>query len=164
MKLKLKKGQTSEFIGITLLVIVLVFILLFSKLSQGRNRLIRTEGSVSEFKNMFIATSVTKFPYITNKGVSINEMMGAFMCYKQEKVDYGSLGEIEVIAFPREQLDELYGNGNWKLELDESYCLDSNVLIPEKCDFFKKEFITYEFYFSLPCKVEISYGKIYLSI
>ena len=159
-----KTGQTSEFIGITLLVIVLVIILMFSKLNQGRSRLIRTEDSVSEFKNIFIATSVTKFPYITDKGVSINEMMGAFMCYKQEKVDYGELGEIEVIDFPRQQLNELYGEGNWRLELDGSYCIDSESLKPEKCDFFKKEYVTYEFYFALPCKIAINYGKIYLSI
>jgi hypothetical protein len=161
----MRKGQTSEFIAITLLVIVLTIILLFSKLNQSRNRITKTESSLQDFKNVFISTSVTKFPYITYKGVAIDEMLGAFMCYKTENVDYGKggIGTVQVINFPRQTLNELYGAGNWRIELNESYCFDDKPMRYEPCEYPEGEYISYEMYLPLSCRVGMAYGKIFIS-
>jgi hypothetical protein len=173
MKILNKKAQGSEFIGMVMLVVILVIILLFFKVNLEREKVINTEYEIKQFKNIFITSSVTKFPYITEKGVSINELMGDYVCYRKEEVYYGpKIGQINIVEIIRRTLNQTFGPNNWKLELNESVCITSKnrlgYWLPDttkvKCTpFSDKEYVNYEFLFPLPCKIETGKGKIYIS-
>ncbi|MBU0757467.1 MAG: hypothetical protein KKF44_05350 [Nanoarchaeota archaeon] len=166
----MKKAQGSEFLSVVLMVIVLVIILLFSRVKQSRDNIYDTQGLMTKGKNVFLTTSITKFPYITEKGISINELMGTYVCYDNTEPFYGpTIGTIDLIATIRKNLDSIFRKGQWKLEIGEKACITSDDFIgppdtaPSKCTQFQnEEFISYDLVFPLPCSQEISTGKIIL--
>ncbi|MBN2421996.1 hypothetical protein JXB41_02115 [Candidatus Woesearchaeota archaeon] len=175
----MKRSQGSEFLGIVFLVVVLVVILLFNKIGSAGQNVIQTEKSMSDFKNIFVISSATKFQYITEKGISINELMGDYVCYRKEETDYGPvIGKINLVDIIRLNLDNMLGKNNWKLELNKSACITSDYLggywYPfdeaqnhhknETCSMFSdREYITFEFIFPLACRVEMSEGRIIIA-
>ena len=174
MKLENKKGQGSEFFGVVFLIIILVIALLFNKIINAKRGVSKTEETLQNYQNIYITTSVTKFPYITEKGIPINELMGNYVCYSKKIYDYGpNLGKIDMIKTIKETLNQTFGSGNWKMELNKSVCITSENEIgyfePEgpsdakTCTTFSgEEFVIYEFLYPLPCRVDFGSGKIYI--
>ncbi|MBD3203080.1 hypothetical protein GF327_02200 [Candidatus Woesearchaeota archaeon] len=167
----MKKAQSSEFIGVVLLVVVLVIILLFSKIRSAGTNVEKTKESIDDFNKIYVATSVTKFPYITEKGIPLNELIGVYICYTITNADYGrNIGSIDIIDSIIKQLDRIYEKNNWKLELNSIACITSTglegppVSSEKTCSPFPgKEYTMYTFMFPLPCKINTGIGKIYIT-
>ncbi|MBN1502437.1 hypothetical protein JW930_02755 [Candidatus Woesearchaeota archaeon] len=155
-------------VGIILLIIVVSFVLLFSKLGAGREQVAKTESTIADFENIYLSTTITKFPYITEAGITLNELFGVLVCYDRDIENFGfdnnnQLIEINIPVVIQNNLDQLYGRDNWAIELDNRYCINSQNLVEDSCGYLFKEFVVYDFLFPLPCKVELRKGKIIIS-
>jgi hypothetical protein len=159
----MKKAQISDYLVIFILVFVIILFVFFNKLRNIETTFSKTKETSSDFKNDFVSSSVSKFRYLTIKGVSLNELMGVFVCYNKDIVDYGN-GPINISYEIRNRLDQIYGLNNWKIELNNSICISSKEKRNETCEIpSDKEYIIYEFLFPLSCYVENSKGKIIIS-
>ncbi|MFH0876104.1 MAG: hypothetical protein V1859_09280 [archaeon] len=161
-----KKAQSSEFMGIILLVVILVVILLFSRLYSGGKIVSETQRTVEDSNSLFINTGTSKFQFVTEKGVSMNELMGTYSCYGDDISYYGpGIGYINIFSALRKTLNNYFMETKWKLEIDEKACLTSTdqTRVLGKCSPpTGKEYVSFEFFFSLPCRQEVGKGKIYV--
>jgi hypothetical protein len=164
-----KKGQSQEFIGIAILVLVLTLIVMFNKIGSDRARLGQMETTQADSSNIWVSTSATKFSFITEKGIPISELLGDYVCYEDQiydnglKVDYGvTIGTIDIDATIRRELDKIYEPDKWLLDIDERACIDSKEFKREKCNPIGKEYYSFEFMFPRPCDQDMSRGKIYI--
>lgn len=162
----MRKAQTSEFIGIVLLIIALSFVLLFNKLGSGRDKIMRTQTAIGDFEHIYTSASITKFPYITEQGVSLSELFGILICYNKVSENFGMDNEgneiwINIEKTTQDNLNSLYGRGKWKLEVNE-YCIESSGLSSEECSYPEQDYTIYDFLIPLPCRYEIVKGRIFL--
>lgn len=151
----MKKAQ-SELIGMILLVLAVVLFAIFNKLSSTQ-AFIRTGELLSEtFKESFVSTSVQTSFYNTVKGIPLDELLGNYVCYGKTESDYGNGTKLYVNATLRNQFDTYHGKGKWALAVDKSdvsegFYMDSNDFKPEFSLPDKSNYISYQFFFPLPC-------------
>ncbi len=167
----MKRGQGSEFISIILLVVLLVTLLLVAKLSSAKRGIAETEIVVDDYSDRYVFGSSTKFPFITEKGIPINEMLGVYYCYNKTVADYGDLvGTIDIDNAIVKTLDLYYEPGKWNLEIGGYACLDSSGLtgppnVPAdtitRCPGFPgKEYEVRHVVYPLPCRIGMGTARL----
>jgi hypothetical protein len=158
----MKKAQISEFIVIVFLIVIIVFFVVMNKLNAMRDNVDKTKLLRTEYLNIYISSGLNKFPYIRINGISIEELMGVYVCYNNETADYGNF-TINITKEIRKSLNDIYGGNYWQLEINNTNCLTREEFINNPCSaLIDKEYIMYEFTFPLPCKPINSEGKLYI--
>ena len=157
-----KKAQTPEFIGIILLIIVLAIFAMFARVDTSSIYVRESQESLREYQTNRFLLIAKVFPYITANNVPIEQLLGVYMCYGNETVDYG-LGEINIISEIRQILDQAVGEDTWALQIGENTCIKSKTKQQGKCTIpSDKPFKAHEFAFGLPCEVRIERGTLFV--
>lgn len=160
--IKNKKAQTPEFIGIILLIIVLAIFAMFARVNTSSVYVRESQESLQEYQtNRFLLISKV-FPYITANTIPVEQLLGVYICYGNETVNYG-FGEINITLEIRNILDQAVGEDMWALQIGENTCFKSKTKQQGKCTLPSgKPFKAHEFAFGLPCKVEIGRGILFV--
>lgn len=160
--MKNKKAQTPEFIGIILLIIVLAIFAMFARVNTSSIYVRESQESLREYQtNRFLLTAKI-FPYITANNVPIEQLLGVYMCYGNETVNYG-LGEVNITLEIRDILDQAVGEDMWALQIGDNTCVKSKTKEQGKCIMpSDRPFKAHEFAFGLPCVVRIERGTLFV--
>ena len=157
-----KKAQSSEFIGIAVLVSAIVLIAIFSRMESSASMVSRAESVMRNTRLSGVTTTGSALPYITAKdssgnslGIPIDELFGVYSCYGKESVNYGN-GEINIISVIRSSLDGIYGKDSWALLLKNDSANSRPVFITSSAQLSSgspsfSPYITYDFRFPKPC-------------
>lgn len=111
--MKNKKAQTSVFMAIIILTIMLMVVLMEMKQKSAEVQVVRTASGLKDYTRNYIAANTVSFPYITYNGIPLEELIGAYACYNDEIADYGVNMKFNVTETLRTVLDEIYGSENW---------------------------------------------------
>ena len=160
--IKHKKAQTPEFIGIILLIIVLAIFTMFARVNTSSLYVRESQESLTEYQtNRFLLISKV-FPYITANNIPIEQLLGVYICYGNETVNYG-LGEINITLEIRNILDLAIGENMWALQIGNNTCIKSKTKEQGQCMLASnKRFKANEFAFGLPCMVKIEKGTLFV--
>ncbi|GEM_PF-5541726 len=152
-----KKAQSSEFIGIAVLVTAIVLIAIFTRMQLAGSMTSRAESLLKGFRIAGISTTGSVIPYVTINGIPIEELIGVYSCYGNETVDYGNGIKISIPENIRITFDKIYGKDGWALFLKKDAEKNSYPLFlssTEKSGEGKPSFspyISYDFRFPKPC-------------
>ncbi len=158
----MKKAQTSEYLGIIILVIVIAVFAMFGRIGRSS---VAVEGSLESLReyqsNRFLL--ITKiFPHITIKNVPIEQLIGVYVCYDNETINYGT-GDINLSKELSFVLDNSVGKHEWLLQIGESTCIDSGSLQHTKCHLPPtRDIMSHEFVFSLPCDLDFERATLFV--
>jgi len=156
----MRLGQMSEFMGVVFLAVIIVMVLLLSRLSHDRSRLTKTEVSLKATYNRYVTSVVAKFPFVTEKGVTLGQLMGTYVCYRNDTVSYGPvIGEIVIGKAVARHIDSMMEPNKWRISIDGA-CIDSAGLMPNACPEETGEYVKFEFVFPLPCSTGVGGGWI----
>jgi hypothetical protein len=157
-----KKSQASSYIGIMLLILVIVIFAMFGRVGSSTKYVRESEESLKKYQmNRFLITSKV-FPFITINRVPIEQLMGVYMCYDSEIIDYG-IGEINFTKEVIEILDTAIGEDLWSLQVGDITCIKGNTISKQPCTLpIDKSFMSQEFGFALPCKPEVDKAVLFV--
>jgi len=157
-----RKAQSSEFIGIAVLVASIVLIAIFSRMESASSMVSRAETIMRSMRISGVAATGFSLPYITAKdkygnslGIPMEELFGVYSCYGTEVVNYGN-GDINISSVVRTSLDSIYEKGGWALLLQnqsgnsKTLFLTSSVNSESGSPAFSP-YISYDFRFPKPC-------------
>ncbi|MEM0231216.1 MAG: hypothetical protein QXW00_00330 [Candidatus Woesearchaeota archaeon] len=156
------RAQSSEFVGIIVLVATIVLIAIFVRMQTSASVLNRAEAILRDMRVSGVASTGFSFPYITAKdaagnslGIPIEELLGVYSCYGVETANYGN-GQINIIQSLRAMLDSTYGKNAWALILksdsqgSKPLFLTSSLISESGTPEFT-EYVSYDFRFPRPC-------------
>ena len=135
---------------------------MFARVDTSSIYVRESQESLREYQiNRFLLISKV-FPYITANNVPIDQLLGVYMCYGKETVDYG-LGEINIPEEIRNILDQAIGEDMWALQIGENTCVKSRTIEQNPCKMASnKQFKAHEFAFGLPCMVKVERGILFV--
>jgi hypothetical protein len=161
-KMFCKKAQSSEFIGIAVLVASIVLIAIFSRMESASSMVSRAESIMRNMRVSGIAATGFSLPYITAKdksgtslGIPLEELFGVYSCYGSEVVNYGN-GDINISSLVTTSLDSIYGKEGWALLLQnqsgnsKTLFLTSSIKSESGAPSFSP-YLSYDFRFPKPC-------------
>jgi len=157
-----RKAQSSEFIGIAVLVSAIVLIAIFSRMESASSMVFRAEEIMHNMRISGAAATVFSIPYTTARdrsgnslGIPLEELLGVYSCYGSEVVNYGN-GHINMTELLRSTLDSIYGRDGWALLLQNQSAnskplfLTSSVKSEDGTPEFSP-YLSYDFRFPKPC-------------
>jgi hypothetical protein len=115
--IKSKKIQASVYIGIVLLISLLVLFQLIFKLRSAEVTIAKTESVTRDYEEDFLFLSTVVAPYSTTKKVSLEELMGVYVCYGNDTIDYGNGLTWNFVEMSRNKFNEIFGKNHWILQL-----------------------------------------------
>jgi hypothetical protein len=157
-----KKAQSSEFIGIAILVSSIVLIAIFSRMESSASMVSKAESIMRNMRVSGISATGFSLPYITAKdksgdslGIPLEELFGVYSCYGNEAVNYGN-GEINISSLVRTSLDSIYGRDGWALMLQNQSGNSKMLFLTSSIKSESGEpsfspYLSYDFRFPKPC-------------
>jgi hypothetical protein len=156
-----KKAQTPEFIGIIILVIVIAVFAMFARVNSSSTAVRESEETLREYQTLRFLLISKVFPYVTINNIPIEQLLGVYMCYNNETVDYGS-GAINITQGIKGTLDYAVGQDLWALQIGDTICMKSKTIEPGQCTIpSNKKYKAHEFAFGLPCFVGVKKGILF---
>jgi hypothetical protein len=149
----MRKAQISEIITIVIILLVLLIFTVMSRLSLLESSVSRAENTAAKAKISGISTTGSVLPYITVKGIPLEELIGVYSCYGDQEINYGN-GKIDIVLEIISAFDAIYGRNKWAVSIigDNSVFIDSEGVSDREIPDFKN-FISYDFVYPKPCKV-----------
>ena len=106
----MKQSQASMYTGIAIMCIILVVLLMFSALRSREMTIEKLESVNRNLINNGISVSTLTTPYVTFKGIPLEELFWVYSCYKDETLDYGQDIKFNFLDVVREKFDEIYSS------------------------------------------------------
>ncbi|MCX6710455.1 MAG: hypothetical protein NTV63_05925 [Candidatus Woesearchaeota archaeon] len=151
-----RMAQSSEFIGIAILVVAIVLISIITRMQAAGSMASRAESILKGFRIAGVSTTAAAIPYSTISGIPLEELLGVYSCYGKETADYGAF-KVNITNATRNIFDSIYGKNSWALILKEEG-IDSYPLFLSSDEKSKSgepgfsPYLSYDFRFPKPCK------------